>query len=100
MGLFGKKNEEVAISVAEKEKFKSIIAEVTDNATRLSDSINKVNEFLSDMNKEAKDVTSVMGEVGASLNTMSDNVFEISKVMEDMENAFEGMSEEAKDGAD
>ena len=100
MGLFGKKNDEMAISAAEKEKFQSIIAEVAENAKRLSESINKVNVFLGDMSKDAQDVSSVMSEVGASLHTMSDNVVEIAKVMEDMEVAFEGMSEEAKDGAD
>lgn len=100
MGLFGKKNDELAISVAEKEKFKNIIAEVAENAKRLSESINKVNVFLGDMSKDTQDVSAVMSEVGASLHTMSDNVVEIAKVMEDMEVAFEGMSEEAKDGAD
>ena len=100
MGLFGKKNDELAISAAEKEKFKNIIAEVAENSKRLSESINKVNVFLGDMSKDAQDVSSVMSEVGASLHTMSDNVVEIAKVMEDMESAFEGMSEEAKDGAD
>ena len=100
MGLFGKKNDELAISAAEKEKFQSVIAEVAENAKRLSESINKVNVFLGDMSKDAQDVSSVMSEVGASLHTMSDNVVEIAKVMEDMESAFEGMSEEAKDGAD
>ena len=100
MGLFGKKNDELAISAAEKEKFKNIIAEVAENSKRLSESINKVNVFLGDMSKDAQDVSSVMSEVGASLHTMSDNVVEIAKVMEDMEVAFEGMSEEAKDGAD
>ena len=100
MGLFGKKNDELAISAAEKEKFQSVIAEVAENSKRLSESINKVNVFLGDMSKDAQDVSSVMSEVGASLHTMSDNVVEIAKVMEDMESAFEGMSEEAKDGAD
>ena len=100
MGLFGKKNDELAISAAEKEKFKNIIAEVAENSKRLSESINKVNVFLGDMSKDAQDVSAVMSEVGASLHTMSDNVVEIAKVMEDMEVAFEGMSEEAKDGAD
>lgn len=100
MGLFGKKNDELAISVAEKEKFKNIIAEVAENAKRLSESINKVNVFLGDMSKDTQDVSAVMSEVGASLHTMSDNVVDIAKVMEDMEVAFEGMSEEAKDGAD
>ena len=100
MGLFGKKNDELAISAAEKEKFKNIIAEVAENAKRLSESINKVNVFLGDMSKDTQDVSAVMSEVGASLHTMSDNVVDIAKVMEDMEVAFEGMSEEAKDGAD
>ena len=100
MGLFGKKNDELAISAAEKEKFQSVIAEVAENAKRLSESINKVNVFLGDMSKDTQDVSAVMSEVGASLHTMSDNVVEIAKVMEDMEVAFEGMSEEAKDGAD
>ena len=100
MGLFGKKNDELAISAAEKEKFKNIIAEVAENSKRLSESINKVNVFLGDMSKDTQDVSAVMSEVGASLHTMSDNVVEIAKVMEDMEVAFEGMSEEAKDGAD
>ena len=100
MGLFGKKNDELAISAAEKEKFKNIIAEVAENSKRLSESINKVNVFLGDMSKDTQDVSAVMSEVGASLHTMSDNVVDIAKVMEDMEVAFEGMSEEAKDGAD
>lgn len=100
MGLFGKKNDELAISAAEKEKFQSVIAEVAENAKRLSESINKVNVFLGDMSKDTQDVSAVMSEVGASLHTMSDNVVDIAKVMEDMEVAFEGMSEEAKDGAD
>ena len=100
MGLFGKKNDELAISAAEKEKFQSVIAEVAENSKRLSESINKVNVFLGDMSKDTQDVSAVMSEVGASLHTMSDNVVEIAKVMEDMEVAFEGMSEEAKDGAD
>ena len=100
MGLFGKKNDELAISAAEKEKFKNIIAEVAENSKRLSESINKVNVFLGDMSKDTQYVSAVMSEVGASLHTMSDNVVDIAKVMEDMEVAFEGMSEEAKDGAD
>lgn len=100
MGLFGKKNDELAISAAEKEKFQSVIAEVAENSKRLSESINKVNVFLGDMSKDTQDVSAVMSEVGASLHTMSDNVVDIAKVMEDMEVAFEGMSEEAKDGAD
>ena len=100
MGLFGKKNDELVISAAEKEKFQSVIAEVAENAKRLSESINKVNVFLGDMSKDTQDVSAVMSEEGASLHTMSDNVVEIAKVMADMEVAFEGMSEEAKDGAD
>ena len=100
MGLFGKKNDELAISAVQKEKFQSVIAEAAEIATRLSESINKVNVFLGDMSKDTQEVSAVMSEVGASLHTMSDNVVEIAKVMEDMEVAFEGMSEEAKDGAD
>ena len=80
MGLFGKKNDELAISAAEKEKFKNIIAEVAENSKRLSESINKVNVFLGDMSKDTQDVSAVMSEVGASLHTMSDNVVDIAKV--------------------
>lgn len=98
MGLLGKKNK--AVDTGEKEQLEQMLAEVSENAKKLAESINRVNAYVSDVSENALDVSAIMNEFGASMREMSGNIIEIANVMEDMEASFEGMSEEAKDGAD
>lgn len=100
MGIFGRKNDAEVISESEKEQFNKMMAEVTANANALAESIKNVNSFVGDILHNADDVSSVMNEFDTSLHAMSDNIVHIANVMEDMQGAFEGINEEAKEGAD
>ena len=81
------------------QEMKELLAEVERNAQNLAESIDKVGEKLQNATDGTTKMSSVMQEFSATLQEMSANITEISNVMEDMETAFQGMNEEAQDGA-
>lgn len=97
--MFGKSKNQSIISEREAELDK-LLQEVNENARKLAESIKAVNDHVSSVSRETDNISNVMQEYGASIQEMSSNIIEISNVMTDMEASFEGMNEEAKEGAD
>ena len=99
MGLFKKNAKVEEETLQHEQEMKELLAEVERNAQNLAESIDKVGEKLQNATDGTTKMSSVMQEFSATLQEMSANITEISNVMEDMETAFQGMNEEAQDGA-
>jgi len=99
MSLFNKRKEQEAI-VKEREKVRTVFADVEANADSLAVSIDEVSERIEAVAGEATNMSSVMEEFTASLQEMSSNIAELSDSMEEMDESFVQMSEEAQDGKD
>ena len=100
MGLFGKATKVDEQRAREVEQWRSLLAEVKQNASNLANSISKVDSYVHDVYVDTSDISSHMQEFSGSIQEMTDNIAEITDLMCEMEESFHGMSEEAKDGSD
>lgn len=73
---------------------------VKENAKSLADSLSKMDVTLARVLEDSATVNVVLNEFSTALQGMLDNISNISETMNSMEEAFAGMKEEAKDGAD
>lgn len=73
---------------------------VKENAKSLADSLSKMDVTLTRVLEDSTTVNVVLNEFSTALQGMLDNISNISETMNSMEEAFVGMKEEAKDGAD
>ena len=73
---------------------------VKENAKSLADSLSKMDVTLARVLEDSTTVNVVLNEFSTALQGMLDNISNISETMNSMEEAFVGMKEEAKDGAD
>ncbi len=96
MKLFNKRKD--AVLQAEREKVKTVFAEVQTDAESLASSIDEVAERIEMVAGETTNISSVMEEFTASLEEMSSNITELTDSMEEMDESFSQMSEEAQDG--
>lgn len=100
MGVFGKSKKEAQYEREKELEIKKLLAEVSENAQKLADSIKAVNEHVAQVSGETEYIFEVMQQYGEYIQKMNTSVIEIADVMEEMEASFVGMSEEAKEGAD
>lgn len=100
MGVFGKSKKEAQYEREKELEIKKLLAEVSENAQKLADSIKAVNEHVAQVSGETEYISEVMQQYGEYIQKMNTSVIEIADVMEEMEASFVGMSEEAKEGAD
>lgn len=100
MGLFKRGAKEEAERENKANEWRTLLAEVKQNALNLADSIQKVDSYVQDVSDDASDISSHMQEFSESIKEMNDNIVDISDLMKEMEESFHGMSEEAKDGSD
>ena len=100
MGLFGKVTKVDEQRAREVEQWRTLLAEVKQNASNLANSISKVDSYVHDVYVDTSDISSHMHEFSGSIQEMTDNIAEIADLMCEMEESFHGMSEEAKDGSD
>lgn len=70
------------------------------DAQNLADSMEALYEQLSRVSGEVAGISGMMEEFNASITEMTSNIMEISSVMVSLEQSFQGMSEESKDGSD
>lgn len=100
MGVFGKSKKEAQYEREKELEIKKLLAEVSENAQKLANSIKAVNEHVAQVSGETEYISEVMQQYGEYIQKMNTSVIEIADVMEEMEASFVGMSEEAKEGAD
>ena len=100
MGVFGKSKKEAQYEREKELEIKKLLAEVSENAQKLANSIRAVNEHVAQVSGETEYISEVMQQYGEYIQKMNTSVIEIADVMEEMEASFVGMSEEAKEGAD
>ena len=100
MGVFGKSKKEAQYESEKELEIKKLLAEVSENAQKLANSIRAVNEHVAQVSGETEYISEVMQQYGEYIQKMNTSVIEIADVMEEMEASFVGMSEEAKEGAD
>lgn len=100
MGVFGKSKQEAQYESEKELEIKKLLAEVSENAQKLANSIRAVNEHVAQVSGETEYISEVMQQYGEYIQKMNTSVIEIADVMEEMEASFVGMSEEAKEGAD
>ena len=100
MGVFGKSKKEAQYESEKELEIKKLLAEVSENAQKLANSIKAVNEHVAQVSGETEYISEVMQQYGEYIQKMNTSVIEIADVMEEMEASFVGMSEEAKEGAD
>lgn len=98
MGLFNKRKD--AAVQEEREKVKTVFADVQTSAGNLAHSIDDVAVRIGAVADETANMSSVMEEFTASLEEMSSNITELTDSMEEMDESFAQMSEEAQDGKD
>lgn len=100
MGVFGKSKQEAQYESEKELEIKKLLAEVSENAQKLANSIRAVNEHVAQVSGETEYISEVMQQYGEYIQKMNTSVIEIADVMEEMEASFVGMNEEAKEGAD
>ena len=100
MGVFGKSKKEAQYEREKELEIEKLLAEVSENAQKLANSIRAVNEHVAQVSGETEYISEVMQQYGEYIQKMNTSVIEIADVMEEMEASFVGMSEEAKEGAD
>ena len=100
MGVFGKSKKEAQYEREKELEIKKLLAEVSENAQKLANSIKAVNAHVAEVSGETEYISEVMQQYGEYIQKMNTSVIEIADVMEEMEASFVGMSEEAKEGAD
>ena len=77
-----------------------LLQSVLENARNLAGSINKVGEKLHSATDSSVAISSVMQQFSATIQEITSNIMEVANVMTDMEQSFQKMNEEARDGAD
>ena len=100
MGVFGKSKKEAQYESEKELEIKKLLAEVSENAQKLANSIKAVNAHVAEVSGETEYISEVMQQYGEYIQKMNTSVIEIADVMEEMEASFVGMNEEAKEGAD
>ena len=95
MGVFGKSKKEAQYEREKELEIKKLLAEVSENAQKLANSIKAVNEHVAQVSGETEYISEVMQQYGEYIQKMNTSVIEIADVMEEMEASFVGMSEEA-----
>ena len=100
MGLFKKDTKAVSNEGSQQAELEKLLAEVSSDAQKLAASIAAVKKHVSKVSGDTDNISDIMQRYSAYIQEMNASVIEIANVMEDMESSFEGMSEEAKEGAD
>ena len=100
MGLFRKDTKAVSNEGSQQTELEKLLAEVSSDAQKLAASIDAVKKHVSKVSGDTDNISDIMQQYSAYIQEMNASVIEIANVMEDMESSFEGMSEEAKEGAD
>lgn len=100
MGLFKKDTKAVSNEGSQQAELEKLLAEVSSDAQKLAASIAAVKKHVSKVSGDTDNISNIMQQYSAYIQEMNASVIEIANVMEDMESSFEGMSEEAKEGAD
>lgn len=100
MGLFKKDTKAVSNEGSQQAELEKLLAEVSSDAQKLAASIAAVKKHVSKVSGDTDNISDIMQQYSAYIQEMNASVVEIANVMEDMESSFEGMSEEAKEGAD
>lgn len=96
---FGKNRISDGMNLEQQQLVKDIIAEVSENASILAESLKKLDATLYRVSDDATGISGIMQEFTASLQEMTSNITEIAEAMGSMDESFQGMKEEAKDGA-
>lgn len=100
MGLFKKDTKAVSNEGSQQAELEKLLAEVSADAQKLAASIDAVKKHVSKVSGDTDNISDIMQQYSAYIQEMNASVIEIANVMEDMKSSFEGMSEEAKEGAD
>lgn len=97
---FGKSRIPEGMTIEQQQLVKDVLAEVNENAGVLAESLKKLDATLYRVSDDAAGISGIMQEFTASLQEMTSNIAEIADAMGSMDDSFQGMKEEAKDGAD